>query len=310
MIAVLDAFWRAGAYCLHPRVILLSLLPLLVAGLSGGLGWFYWEAAVAGVRGVRWSSRRWWRGAGWLDRWSGPANTAACWRRCSWWRWRPRCCDGLAAAGGGLMTPAMVNLVATRRFPALERKRGAGLVAAALFWSLACTLRRCWRWLSSIPLWLVPPLVLVLPPLIWGWLNYRVMAFDVLADHASAGRAPPDHAASHRWPLLAHGRGVGLPGCGCRRCCGRPARLTLVLAPLLMRGVGVAVHAGVRLRGAVVRPLCAGRAGRTARPSAERRPRGAAHRRHHRRGAAPRQPFRRPGCRTGTSTACTLSNPP
>jgi hypothetical protein len=25
-----------------------------------------------------------------------------------------------------------------------------------------------------------------LPPLIWGWLTYRVMAFDALADHASA----------------------------------------------------------------------------------------------------------------------------
>jgi len=25
----------------------------------------------------------------------------------------------------------------------------------------------------------------VLPPLIWGWLTYRVMSFDVLADHAS-----------------------------------------------------------------------------------------------------------------------------
>ena len=37
----------------------------------------------------------------------------------------------------------------------------------------------------SVPLWLVPPLVLILPPLIWGWLTYRVMVFDALADHAS-----------------------------------------------------------------------------------------------------------------------------
>ena len=28
--------------------------------------------------------------------------------------------------------------------------------------------------------------MLVLPPLIWGWLTYRVMAYDALADHASA----------------------------------------------------------------------------------------------------------------------------
>jgi hypothetical protein len=28
-------------------------------------------------------------------------------------------------------------------------------------------------------------LILVLPPLIWGWLTYRVMAFDALSEHAS-----------------------------------------------------------------------------------------------------------------------------
>ena len=37
----------------------------------------------------------------------------------------------------------------------------------------------------SLPLWLLPPLILLLPPLIWGWLTYRVMAFDALAAHAS-----------------------------------------------------------------------------------------------------------------------------
>ena len=48
---LLDAFWRAAAYCLHPRVILLSLAPLLLAGgLTLALGWFFWEPAVAGVR--------------------------------------------------------------------------------------------------------------------------------------------------------------------------------------------------------------------------------------------------------------------
>ncbi|HKX41367.1 MAG TPA: hypothetical protein VJO99_09430, partial [Burkholderiaceae bacterium] len=46
-----DSFWRAAAYCLHPRVILLSLLPLvLMAALSLGLGYFFWESAVDAVR--------------------------------------------------------------------------------------------------------------------------------------------------------------------------------------------------------------------------------------------------------------------
>jgi len=33
---------------------------------------------------------------------------------------------------------------------------------------------------------LIPPLILILPPLISGWLTYRVLAFDALASHASA----------------------------------------------------------------------------------------------------------------------------
>ena len=39
---------------------------------------------------------------------------------------------------------------------------------------------------ASSPLWFIPPLILVVPPLIWGWLTYRVFSFDALADHASA----------------------------------------------------------------------------------------------------------------------------
>jgi Etoposide-induced protein 2.4 (EI24) len=52
-------------------------------------------------------------------------------------------------------------------------------------WSFGSTLLAVVALVVSLPLWLVPPLILVLPPLIWGWLTYRVMTFDVLAEHAS-----------------------------------------------------------------------------------------------------------------------------
>jgi len=51
MRLLLDSFWRAVAYCLHPRVIVLSLLPLgLMIALATVLGYFYWDAAVAWTR--------------------------------------------------------------------------------------------------------------------------------------------------------------------------------------------------------------------------------------------------------------------
>ena len=51
MPLLFDSFWRAVAYCLRPRVIVLSLLPLLImVGLSVGLGYFFWDAALDQVR--------------------------------------------------------------------------------------------------------------------------------------------------------------------------------------------------------------------------------------------------------------------
>ena len=40
-----DSFWRAAAYCLHPKVIALSLAAARAssAALAAALGYFYWE---------------------------------------------------------------------------------------------------------------------------------------------------------------------------------------------------------------------------------------------------------------------------
>ena len=83
-----------------------------------------------------------------------------------------------------LMTPWLVRLVARRRFPQLQAL-GTGSFVAGLLWSLASAALAVIATIITIPLWFVPPLVLILPPLIWGWLTYRVMAFDALAEHAT-----------------------------------------------------------------------------------------------------------------------------
>jgi hypothetical protein len=181
----LDSFWRAAIDCLRPRVIVLSFLPLvLMVVLALGMGYFFWDAALDQVRS-------------WMDSFSYMAMV---------WQW-------LESVGAGklkavlapllvvfavtpfivvlsllvvalMMTPALVGLVADKRFATLQMKRGAGFVSS-LLWSLLSALLALLALLVSVPLWLVPPLVLLLPPLIWGWLTYRVMAFDALAQHAS-----------------------------------------------------------------------------------------------------------------------------
>jgi len=123
------------------------------------------------------------------------------------------------------------RLVARRRFAQLERKRGASLWHS-LFWSLGCTVLALLALLVSVPFWLVPPLALIVPPLIWGWLTYKVICFDVLAEHASADERRAI-VRTRRWPLLAMGVVAGYLGAA-------PALLwalsaaTLILAPLLI----------------------------------------------------------------------------
>jgi hypothetical protein len=201
MSLFLDSFWRAVAYCLHPRVIALSFLPLvLMVAFALGLGYFFWEPALVWVRTS-------------LDSWSILSTL---------WDWL----NGMGAGSlkvvlvplivifvvtpvivvlsllvvAVLMTPALNSLVAERRFPQLERKKG-GSMLLSMVWSLGSTLLALIAMIVSIPLWLVPPLILVLPPLIWGWLTYRVMAFDALADHASAAERREVFRRHRSWLL-------------------------------------------------------------------------------------------------------------
>jgi hypothetical protein len=202
MNKLLDSFWRATMYCLHPRVIALSFLPLIImAVISLGLGYFFWEDALAAVRSGLESYEllstmvRWLEGLGNLRVVLAPALLL--------FMAIPVIVIAALLFVALLMTPAMVALVAERRFPLLERKKGGSLVAS-LAWSLSSTLLAAIALVISMPLWLVPPLILILPPLIWGWLTYRVMAYDALVDHAS-GEERREIFRRHRGSLLGIG---------------------------------------------------------------------------------------------------------
>jgi len=211
MKLLIDSFWRAASYCLMPRVIGLSLLPLvLTVALSGFLGYMYWDVAVLTVQ-------RWLEASSWLD---------------GVWRWlegvgfanlktvvgpllvifsvTPLVVVVSLLAVSVLMTPALTRMVKGRRFPQMQRKQGASFVRSVL-WSLGSVLLALGAFLLTLPLWLVPPLAMLLPALVWGWLTYRVMAFDVLAEFASQDER---HTlmARHRMSLLAIGVITGLMG--------------------------------------------------------------------------------------------------
>lgn len=186
MKRVIDSFWRAAMYCLYPRVIGLSFLPLLlIVALAWLLGYWFWDAAVDGVRT-------------WLD--------ASSWLTVVW-RWlediglpdlktvvaplvvifsiTPLVVVASLLAVALFMTPSLTRLVADRRFVGLQRKQGSTWLYGVL-WTLLSLLLALGALVLTLPLWLVPPLAMLLPAIIWGWLTYRVMVIDVLAEFASA----------------------------------------------------------------------------------------------------------------------------
>jgi hypothetical protein len=73
---------------------------------------------------------------------------------------------------------------------------------------------------------------LLVPPLIWGWLTYRVMTHDVLSEHASAEERRLI-LQQHRWPLLAIGVACGYVG-AVPSLLWIASKAALMLAPLLM----------------------------------------------------------------------------
>ncbi|GAA6140592.1 EI24 domain-containing protein [Hydrogenophaga sp. 5NK40-0174] len=182
---MLDAFWRAVAYCIHPRVIGLSLVPLAVMVVAAFVfGYFFWDGAVASL--ATWiESREWIQSAlSWFGVTEASSMHAAVAKLLLLVLVSPLVVMASLLLVAMFMTPAMVDLVGERRFAELEKKRG-GSFFVSVVWSVASTAMAMLALLLSAPLWLIPPLILVLPPLIWGWLTYRVFAFDALATHAS-----------------------------------------------------------------------------------------------------------------------------
>ena len=79
----------------------------------------------------------------------------------------------------------MVEHVASRSFPALERRHGGG-VAGTGWNSLVAFFGMVGLGVLSIPFWFFPPLWPLIPIVVFGWVNQRLLRYDALAEHADA----------------------------------------------------------------------------------------------------------------------------
>ena len=107
--------------------------------------------------------------------------------------------------------PAVVDSVVKQKaYEGLDRIKGGSFVGSFFYtlWSALICLALV---MLTLPVWWIPPLFAILPPLFWGWLTMRLMAYDVLLDHAT-----PDERSQlleeHRWTLLGMGVVAGMIG--------------------------------------------------------------------------------------------------
>lgn len=111
---------------------------------------------------------------------------------------------------GLISMPLIVKHVGKRHFPELETRNG-GSFWGSLWMSGSSFGIFVFLWLLTLPLSLVPPLTFIILTVLWGWLTYRVMAYDALADYADAEERQA-LLRIHRWPLLMIGAVSGAMG--------------------------------------------------------------------------------------------------
>jgi hypothetical protein len=204
---LLRSFVRALANAFHPRMLWLTFMPFAVATAGWGVVlWFFWQTLTGAA-------------TGWLEGW---AFTSSMYRVFDSFGFSslhsviapflvvvmaiPLIVVTVLLLIATMSMPAVVKLLTRRQYATLEARRG-GSWYGSLGHSVVTTVVCLVLLVVTLPLWLIPPFFALIPPLLWGWLTYRVMTYDALALHASA-----DERRQIVRPLFAIGIVSGLFG--------------------------------------------------------------------------------------------------
>ena len=179
---ILRALGAALRSLVQPKMLTLTIWPMLVALLLWlGLAWFYWDTwshwlndLIAGSVIRDWLPQR---GFVELVRYTSLLLALAL--------LAPLMLITAVLIAAVIEMPLIVNFVAARDYPALERRRG-GTVLASIANALTAVLVFAGLWIITLPLWLTGVLAPVLPVVLSAWLNQRLFRFDALSEHASA----------------------------------------------------------------------------------------------------------------------------
>lgn len=183
-MSVARSLLYAAAHVLHPRMLWLMLWPMLVAlGLWGSVALVMWGTLA--VRLAAWLRQALDYALAWSHLDFGTAALVAA-NVLLFIAFVPLVYLTALFLLSVLGMQQMVDYVAQRSFPQLERRRGGG-VAGSGWNSLVAFLGMLALGVLSLPFWLLPPLWPIIPLLILAWVNQRLLRYDALAEHADAG---------------------------------------------------------------------------------------------------------------------------
>jgi CysZ protein len=180
---VAGALLYGFANLLHPRMLWLMVWPMLVSLVFwGAVAAAFWERLAAALAAL---FQRWLEpAAGFLHLDLGGATSLAAYVVLVLLLVPLVYLTALFILGAFGMQK-MVDHVASRSFPALERRRG-GSVAGSVWNGVAALGGMALLFLVSLPLWLLPPLWPLIPLAIFAWGNQKLLRYDALAEHADA----------------------------------------------------------------------------------------------------------------------------
>jgi hypothetical protein len=172
----------AFANIFHPRMLWLMIWPMLIALAVWGTA--LWVAGAQVVAMLAGWMQEWVQSGTFFIRWDVGGVIALAAKVLVFLMFIPLVWLTALLILSAFGMPAMVEHVASRRFPQLARRRGGG-IAGSIWNGVVALAGLIGLGLISIPFWLLPPLWPLIPVAIMGWLNQRVLRYDALAEHAT-----------------------------------------------------------------------------------------------------------------------------
>lgn len=180
-MSVVGALLYGLANLLHPRMLWLMVWPMLVSLAAwGAVALAFWQRLAAALAGL---FQRWLEPAAGFVRFDfGDATVIAAYV-VLFLLIVPLVYLTALFILGVFGMQKMVDHVAQRSFPALERRRGGG-VAGSIWNGVAALAGMVLLFVVTLPLWLVPPLWPLIPLAIFTWVNQKLLRYDALGEHA------------------------------------------------------------------------------------------------------------------------------